>query len=48
VGYDEMSEAEQHAAVMAMWRELMAQLGENPDKLVGENVQDDPPDEPGL
>ena len=46
-GYVEMGEAEQKAALVDMWRATMTQLGENPDKLVSENAQDDPPDEPG-
>jgi hypothetical protein len=45
-GYVEMSADEQKVAAVAMWREVMAQMGEDPDKLVSENAQDDPPDEP--
>jgi hypothetical protein len=47
-GYHEMTEDEQKAAAVAMWREVMTQLGEDPDKLTGDraNAQDDPPDEP--
>jgi hypothetical protein len=47
VGYHEMSEDEQKAAAVAMWRVAMVQMGKDPDKLVSENPENDPPDEPG-
>ncbi len=43
-GYFDMTEDEQKAAAVAMWREVMTQLGENPDKLVSESAQDECPD----
>lgn len=41
VGYDEMSEADQHGAVMAMWREAMVQLGGDADRLMTARVAQD-------
>ena len=46
-GYFDMTEDEQQAATRAMWREVMTQIGANPDRLVSENAQDDPHDAPG-
>jgi hypothetical protein len=46
-GYFEMSEDAQKAAAMAIWREAMAQMGEDPNKLISENAKDECPDEPG-
>ncbi len=40
-GYHEMSEAEQKVAALEMWRDVMTQLGEDPDRLVTENAQDE-------
>jgi hypothetical protein len=39
--HDQVSEAEQKAAAVALWREAMVQLGEDPDKLVNESAQDE-------
>ena len=46
VGYDQMSEAEQKAAAVAMWADAMVQMGEDPDRLISENPKDECPDEP--
>jgi hypothetical protein len=43
-GYFEMTEEQQQAAAVAMWRAAMTRLGEDPDKLVGESAQDECPD----
>jgi hypothetical protein len=42
-----MAEEEREAVVMAMWRDAMVQMGKDPDKLISENPENDPPDEPG-
>ena len=39
-GYHEMTEDEQKAAAVAMWREVMTQLGEDANKHISENAQD--------
>ncbi len=39
-GYVEMTEDEQKAAAVAMWREVMTQLGEDANKHISENAQD--------
>ena len=39
-----MSEGQQKAAAVEMWRAAMTRLGEDPDKLVGESAQDECPD----
>jgi hypothetical protein len=45
-GYFMMTEDEQKAAAVVMWREVMTQLGENPDKLIGDRAtQDENPDD---
>jgi hypothetical protein len=36
-----MSEAEQKAAAVAMWRVAMAQIGEDPDKLIHNRTAQD-------
>ncbi len=39
--YLDMTQGEQEVAAMAMWRDTMTQLGEDPDRLVSENAQDE-------
>jgi len=34
--YFEMTEADQKAAALAMWRAAMTQLGEDPDRLISD------------
>lgn len=39
-----MSQDQQEAAAVAMWMEVMRQLGEDADRLVSENAKDECPD----
>jgi hypothetical protein len=41
VGYFEMTVDEQGAAAMAIWCESMVQLGEDPDRLIGDRAAQD-------
>jgi hypothetical protein len=40
-GYFEMSQDQQKVAAVAMWRGVMVQMGEDPDKLMTERVAQD-------
>ena len=40
-GYFDMTEGEQQVATRAMWREVMTQIGEDPDRLISERTAKD-------
>ena len=37
-GYFDMTEGEQQVATRAMWREVMTQIGEDPDRLISDRA----------